>query len=321
VHLARALGLCVLPLLLASALPGAAQPDEAQEQGAAPGPVHVGVGLHVLSVGNYDPNKGTYVLDFYLILAWDAAQAPEGFAPDRFEFMNGRATSKDLIFDGREGEARELWYRVQASLYAQPRFRDYPFDTQHIRLQMEDAVRPAAELVYVPMEGRVGLDERVNVAGWEVRSQAVDVVRSAYPFGEEYSRLRFDVEVERPALGVGLRSFVPPTAFVAIAGIGFFLHVGKVANRLTLATSMVISAVGFHVSQTIGLPSLPNLTLFDEVMVSVYLFLACSVGVATLIAVNEDVWKREGLSRRVNRAGAAATILLPALALVMLRLV
>ncbi|HET6399009.1 MAG TPA: hypothetical protein VFH47_05595 [Candidatus Thermoplasmatota archaeon] len=180
-HLARALGLCVLPLLLASALPGAAQPDEAQEQGAAPGPVHVGVGLHVLSVGNYDPNKGTYVLDFYLILAWDAAQAPEGFAPDRFEFMNGRATSKDLIFDGREGEARELWYRVQASLYAQPRFRDYPFDTQHIRLQMEDAVRPAAELVYVPMEGRVGLDERVNVAGWEVRSQAVDVVRSAYP--------------------------------------------------------------------------------------------------------------------------------------------
>ncbi|HET6399010.1 MAG TPA: hypothetical protein VFH47_05600 [Candidatus Thermoplasmatota archaeon] len=108
---------------------------------------------------------------------------------------------------------------------------------------------------------------------------------------------------------------------MAIAGIGFFLHVGKVANRLTLATSMVISAVGFHVSQTIGLPSLPNLTLFDEVMVSVYLFLACSVGVATLIAVNEDVWKREGLSRRVNRAGAAATILLPALALVMLRLV
>lgn len=307
----------LLPLALL--LVPAAQAQDAPDAPAAPVEVHVGI--HVLSVGNHDANKGTYVLDFYLVLRWDEAAAPAGFKPDRFEFMNGRATSKELLFDdaGDDG-LRELWYRVQASLYAEPRFRQYPFDTQHILLEMEDAVHPVEELVYVPIEGQVGLDDGVHVAGWDVHAQDVTVRVKEYPT-ESYSRLRYDVEVQRPALGVGLRSFVPPVAFVVIAGIGFFLHPSKVANRLALATGMVISAVGFHVSQTVSLPSLPELTLFDEVMVSVYLFLACCVAVATLIAYNEDHWKREGASHRYNRQGAVVTALVPVLALLLLRLV
>jgi hypothetical protein len=103
-------------------------------------PVEINVGLLVINFGNYDANKGTYVLDFYLFFKWDPAAAPANFTPATFEFMNGRASAKDKIFDETNATTgmRELWYRVQANLYSEPSFDDFPFDTQHVRILFED---------------------------------------------------------------------------------------------------------------------------------------------------------------------------------------
>src|SRR5688572_8022701 len=89
-------------------------------------PVEVGVDLHVLNIGNYDANKGTYTLDMYLVLRWDVASAPPAFVPDKYEFMNGRATSKELTYDATVNGTREMWWRIQANLYSSPYFREYP---------------------------------------------------------------------------------------------------------------------------------------------------------------------------------------------------
>jgi hypothetical protein len=298
-----------LPLL---AVPLALLALLALAQPAAAEPVVVDVDLHVISFGNYDPHKGTYTLDTYLHLAYDAAAAPEGFDVTRFEFMNGRAASKDLLSDTTDAAGvRDLWYRIQANLYWEPRFSLYPFDRQQIVLQMEDGVHPAEELQYRLVTEGSGLDPSIRVAGWRIDGVESSVGEKTYAFGETYSRVTFAVHISREPLSALLRSFLPPLAFMVVSGLSFLLHPSKVAQRIALGTSMLISAVGFHVAQTVSLPTLGRLTLFDEVMLSTYAFLAASLVVTTVIAYNEDFRKDAERSWRLNVRGGWLALALP----------
>lgn len=296
----RAWPLLPLALLLLLAAPPAS---------AAPVPVHVD--LHVISFGNYDVNKGTYTLDLYLHLWYDTAAAPSGFDATKFEFMNGRAGSKELLSDTTGNGTRDLWWRIQANLYSEPRFDRYPFDRQDLRLVLEDAVHPDSELVYVPSLSGDGLDPDVRVAGWRIHGTDSGVETKEYPFEESYSRFTYTLQIERAPLSAALRSFLPPLAFMIVSGLSFFLHPSKVGQRITFGTSMLISAVGFHVSQTVSLPTLGRLTLFDNVMLASYAFLAASLVVTALIAHNEDISKREGMTAKYNRYGFWLSLALP----------
>lgn len=295
----------VLALLLVLLVPGA---------GAQVGPVPVEVEVYVVNFGNYDTGRGTYVMDFYLTFRWDPAAAPEGFAPTRFEFMNGRAAgAMDRIGDEVDEATglREVTYRVQANLYSEPRFHDYPYDTQRLELVFEDAVNDAMALRYVPAMAGSGVDEGVRIPGWRLGAATLEESTKTYPPDERFSRARFSVEISREPLSSTLKSFLPPFAFMLVAGLGFFFHPSKVANRITLGTGMLIAAVGFHISQTVGLPPMGTLILFDKVMIATYAFLVGCLIVSTLIHIDEDWWKDRDYTKTINLAGGLLTLAAP----------
>lgn len=293
-------------LSLLAALPLA----QAQE-----GPVPVEVEVYVVNFGNYDTGKGTYVMDFYLTFRWDPAKAPANFTPGRFEFMNGRAQGAiDRIGDEVDPDTglREVNYRIQANLYSEPRFQDYPYDTQSLELLFEDAVNDATRLRYVPVTEGSGVDEGVRIPGWRIGDVTLEEVTKTYPPDETYSRARFAVQISREPLSSTLKSFLPPFAFMLVAGLGFFFHPSKVANRITLGTGMLIAAVGFHISQTVSLPPMGTLILFDKVMIATYAFLVGCLLVSTLIAIDEDWWKDRDYTKVINLAGGLLTLAAPA---------
>ena len=306
----------IVPLLLL--LPLLAAPlASAQEQD---GPLEIDVGLLVINFGNYDANKGTYVLDFYLFFTWNTSEAPADFTPGTFEFMNGRASAKDKIFDETNAQTgtRELWYRVQANLYSEPSFAEFPFDTQHVQILFEDSLLTSDQLVYVPMHDASGLDEGFNAAGWRVGTPTFEIVEKEYKFGETYSRARFTIDLSRERFSTAIKSLLPPAAFIFVAALAFFIHPSKWNNRLALGTGMLISSVMFHISQTVALPPMAKLILFDKVMIAVYLFVVGSLAVTTLIAIDEDYWKDRDYTRHINLYGLAATILVSGATLVLL---
>jgi hypothetical protein len=304
------LALLAFALLL---LPAGAQ---AQEEPA--GPVEVETGILVIGFGNYDANKGTYLLDFYLFFRWDPTTAPANFTPEKFEFMNGRAGAKDKIFDSVEDGKRELWYRIQANLYSEPQFDQFPFDTQRVQVLYEDSVYTDDQLVYVPLVEESGLDEGFHAAGWRVHEPTYEATTKDYKFEETYSRARFSVELSREKFSTAIKTLLPPVAFILVASLQFFMHPTKWANRVGLGTGMLISSVMFHISQTVALPPMAKLILFDKVMIAVYLFVVGSLAVTTLIAIDEDWWKDRDHTRAINLYGAAATILVAGAALVLL---
>lgn len=290
---------CLLTLALVAAAPGAhAQADA---------PVEVGITLVVVSFGNYDAKQGSYLLDFYMVLEWDPRAAPANFTPEAFEFANGRATSRELQADvvNNATGMHELWYRIQANLYSEPRFEWYPFDEQTVEVRIEDTVHPRARLVYAPRMEDSGLDPDLHAAGWEVEAWSFETVENDYSFDEPYDQARFVITLQRSVLSGVLKVILPPLAFVVISGVAFFLvGADKIATRFALTANMAISAVMFHAGQSASLPSLSRMIFLDRYMLAIDVFLFGCVLVTALVALAEMRWKDPGRSRRINLAGA-----------------
>jgi hypothetical protein len=308
VALAAATAALMLSGLLSS-VPSAARAEGPASGGAVP----VDVGLYIISFGNYDANKGTYTMDMYMWFRWNATSAPAGFTVDKFEFMNGRASSKDRIADDTDAATglREVWYRVQANLYSDPQFKQYPFDHQRLQIQFEDANLSSGKLVFRPLEQESGLDPQVKVAGWHLDRTAFSMSDKQYKWGETYSRVTFELDISREPTSTGIKTLLPPIVFCIVSGLSFFFPAGKIAQRIGLGTSMLISAVMFHISQTSALPPLGSLILMDKIMIATYAFLGASLIVTALISVNEDFWKKTQYNRYANLYGGLLSVLLP----------
>lgn len=287
------------PLALLLLVPGAT----AQEDAA--GPVEVTVTIALTSFGNYDATTGTYTLDFYLVLEWGPASAPEGFTAANFEMANGRATSRDLQFNETDNEtgARRLWYRIQADLYSEPRYDWYPFDKQTIEVRIEDKVHTVDDLVYVVGNGT--LEDQFRPAGWQVRDTRFTVRENEYSFDDPYSQARFVVTVQRSVLSGVLKVIVPPIAFVGISAVTFLLlGKEKIATRFALSGNMAISGILFHAAQAATLPSLSRLIFLDRYMLAINAFLFGSVVVTSMVAYAEMKQKDEAKARKMNWRGA-----------------
>jgi len=227
--------------------------------------------------------------------------------------MNGRAGSKDKISDDYSNGTgtREIWYRVQASLYSDPEFKQYPFDHQTLTIEFEDANLSSAKLVYEPLADESGLDPQVNVAGWHLDSTSFSVSEKGYKWGEQYSRATFELKISREPTSTGIKTLLPPIVFCIVSGLSFFFPAKNIAQRIWLGTSMLISAVMFHISQTSALPPLGSLILMDKIMIATYAFLAASLICSALISINEDFWKKPRYNDYVNRLGGIISVILP----------
>lgn len=299
-------GLVVFGLLV-GLLPGITEGVPNVEITAAQREGEIEVGIYQLSIGNFDLSKGTFVADFYLVFRWENAS----ISPLSFEFINGRATSKEKIFESITNASCEVWYRIQANLYMSPEFTNYPFDAQYLPIIIEDAKHNESVISYRISENFSGYDDKIAVPGWKVEGAHIRVERHLYPWGEVYSRVVFAVKLVRDASATAAKLMLPPIIFCIVSGLSFFFKADKITHRLGLGTGTLISAVMFHLSQTASLPPLPSLILIDKIMISVYAFLASSLVATTLIYIDEEFWKHVDYTKQVNRYGAIFTIVFP----------
>ncbi|MFH1101814.1 MAG: hypothetical protein V1726_07245 [Methanobacteriota archaeon] len=296
------LGLLLTGSLFLSCIPTAAQDEPIKNPDTT-----IYAGIYVISIGNFEFTKGTYLLDFYLMFSWEN----QNISPAGFEFMNGRATSKEKIYEAYSNGTSEVWYRVQAALFITPQFHSYPFDSQNIKIILEDSKFNTSTLTYTPLETIIGTDKQFTLAGWKIKSNTINESIHDYPWGEQYSQLIYTIQIERDAGLTAAKLLLPPIIFCIVSGLSFFFKSDKITHRLGLGTSMLISAVMFHLSQTSSLPPLPSLILIDKIMIAVYAFLASSLLATTLIYIDDEYWKDVDYTKIVNRMGGILTIILP----------
>ncbi|MCI0563875.1 MAG: hypothetical protein MN733_35830, partial [Nitrososphaera sp.] len=109
------------------------------------------IGVYVINAGKFDPQSGSYSVDFYLSYVCEAECEPN------FEFANGRAVSIDKIID----EPLEKFYRIQANLQNPVDLRKFPFDSHNLTIEIEDKLQPKQTLEYRADSKQSGIEPSI----------------------------------------------------------------------------------------------------------------------------------------------------------------
>ncbi len=252
----------------------------------------VQVGLYVLNLGKFDIATGSFTADFYLSMKCETKCSPE-----KFEFMNGRATTIDKIID----TDNEKFYRIQANLNNPIDLRRFPFDVQKMEIIIEDKEKSMGELKYVPLKAESGIDKSIFFSGWNIDGWEAEAKEHSYDiYDEVFSQYVFTINISKIAFNSFLKTFLPIIFMVLILMFSFIMDLDKITSRLAVATSSLVAAVMFHISISNQIPPVGYMTIADKLMILTYLFILATVILnVTILELIER--KKQDVAERMHR--------------------
>jgi len=285
----------------ASAQQAPATPPKVMEAiEAAPAPVKptdVVVGAFINDIQELDFKTNNYIIDLYVWFRW---KNPELRPSKTMEFMNSFTSDdnrRNDLFEKPEALPDGTLYsiiRYQGHFSTKFPLEAYPFDTQTLRVMMEDTISGADSLVYVP-DGKhpITLDPVITLPGFTVGKPTMRIITNTYPtnFGdptvektEPYSRIVISIPVTRPVVAMSLKTFVPIVLIVVCASLVFFVRPRYVEGRIGLGITALLTLVALQLTATSGLPDVDYLMMLDKVFLLAYLFII--VALARVVATS-----------------------------------
>jgi len=247
----------------------------------------VKIGSYVLNIRKLEVSSGTWIVDFYVWLAWKN----QDISPINFEIMNGAIDFKDEpIYDTLEVEGQKyscVTRRIVASITNDLNFKNYPLDVQKLTIEIEDRELSVKKMKYVTDSSENNIDDFVKIQGWEIKEKQCEISKHKYKtnFGLEnqsdedltYSRYIFSLNISRPRFSSMLKLLLPLSIILSLSFLSFALSADKISQRISLCVSTVFTAVAFHINLTSAIPQVSYLTLADRLMISSYFILFCTL--------------------------------------------
>lgn len=270
---------------------------QAIEAAPTPRPERVVVGAYINDIQELDFKTNNYVVDLYVWFRWNS---PDIDPPKTMEFMNRYASDanrRDQLIDTPEempDGSRYSIIRYQGLFSTKFPLEAYPFDTQSLKVIMEDTLAGAGDQVYVP-DGKtpVIIDPVITLPGFNVGKPSMRIVTNTYPtnFGdlsvakaEPYSRIIISVPVTRPVVAMSLKTFVPLVLIVVCASLVFFVRPRYVEGRIGLGITALLTLVALQLTATASLPDVDYLMMLDKVFLLAYLFIV--IALARVVATS-----------------------------------
>lgn len=192
-------------------------------------PTQVKIGCYLENLRNFDYLGGVFRGDLYL---WLDSPAKDHESVDNLDFVRSRPTWSSPIIkrdgNGRHYECRRYMLEVNHD-WDMSRF---PFDTQRLRIKLEDLDRSATEMKFVVApESRFA--RHLIPAEWEILSKRIYVNTEKYDtnFGDlndghdmsEYSRVVIEIILARHALPLFFKMVAGAYAAFAAICLSFWL--------------------------------------------------------------------------------------------------
>jgi len=265
-------------------------------------PATVEVGIWLVNVEKVDLAANSYRLDFYLWFRFNSSEISADNVTN-FEFVNG-APSMYVV----SKEQDYLEYRVRGDFIKTFDFRQYPFETHTLAVELEHKNLDISHLIFKE-DPASKVDEAVNVAGWSVGDFETSVIEHSY--GEEtYSRFVFSITLGRPTLSAFVKSVLPITVITTISLLAFFISPQNFSQRIGLGVTTLLSATAFHLSLLSGIPPTGYLTLADRIMLSVYIIFLYNLSASVYIMRLVDAKKIEEAAKFNSKALKTLPILI-----------
>lgn len=317
---ARALFLSLLVLGLPAA--ASAQPDTAR------------IGLYVVDIAQINERENTFHIELDVISSW---VDPERATGERREFGDAEATKfldqgwfpRAFITNAKAGLNIHLQHttlhpdgrvvnraRLEAVIRAPLDFREFPFDSQALRIQVESYSHDAEALTLVLDEDFSGFDRHFQMPEWEV----LGTEASASPVLREqdqrtYSRLDFSVNVQR-RVGYYLWKVVLPLVLItAISWVVFWMSSDGLGRRAGITATGMLTVIAYQFIIAGMLPRFPYLTILDKVTLLALVLIALTMleNLATARLAEEQRARFDQASRiafpLALAAGLAATMI------------
>jgi hypothetical protein len=270
----------------------------------------VQVGVVLLGITDINERAGTWDADFYLYEHWRPAP---GFTPQT-EVVNEserHATQFDTteLHDGVCERSR----RLRSTLRSTYNLRTFPFDQQHLRLEISDDEFTTGDVVYGETPQPLGFGDaaRDAVSGWKVEGDlAFSHGGRAFVWeagAPEYDYAVVSARVRRHVTYHLTKYFLPLFIIVVLAFSVFWIDAEDLGSQVTIGVTCVLAAIAFQLAEAASLPAVDYLTLADRVYAICYV----AIGLAVLETIYSNSLARRGKKAEATRADRRCKVIFP----------
>jgi hypothetical protein len=287
------------------------------------GPVRVTVGLYVVDISDINETNNTFQTEIDIIAFWNDPRLgfdAEAEGTDRRIYLGKAAEHlRSQIWNVQGGAANTvgglnviqqkitifadgklmLEVRVAAKLRAMLDYSRFPFDAQALPIHIESFGwnRDVARLE--PLPEQTGFDPDFELAEWTIVD--VEPVVSEFERPRDpvpYSRLTYNITIERKTGFYIWKIFLPLLVIVAISWVVFWMDREMLGRRAGVSVTGILTMIAYQFVVSESIPRVSYLTVLDKVLLLSTLTIA-----ATLLEslVVEAVKAREGDATRIDR--------------------
>ena len=279
-------------------------------------PDTVKVGSYVISVHDINFREKEYTARFWL---WFTYANPEFDFSKQLDIPNAKTIeTPEIIMDSIDGKAWAIM-KMKATMKEKWNVRDFPFDEQHLRIQIENTLFDNKSLVFQPDVKGSQYDSEDALDGWIINDFRVSSGNNLYEtgFGDSrpgrdkqiFSTFLIELDIHRDALGLFMKIFLGMYIAFLIAMISFTPQPWELEPRFGLPVGGLFAAVGNKYIIDSLLPETSAFTLVDTLHTITFLGIFSTLVVSAIALKLYDTGRKEACLK-VNRVGSRIVIAL-----------
>ena len=276
-------------------------------------PDTVKVGAYIISVHDINFHDKEYTVRFWL---WFVYDNPDFDFSKQLDIPNAKEIEPpEIINDSIDGKAWTIM-KMKCTMKESWDVKDFPFDSQHLRVQIENTLFDNKHLVFVPDVQGSRFDEKEAIDGWSIANFGVFNKENDYETGfgdsssstQVFSTFNIEMDIERDAWGLFLKIFIGMYIAFLIAMVSFTPHPSELEPRFGLPVGGLFAAVGNKYIIDSLLPESSAFTLVDTLHSFTFFAVFITLVVSALSLRLHDAGKIEQ-SKKVNSIGSRFVII------------
>lgn len=314
----------LLGVLMALASTWAAALTVSAPANADPGSDRVYVGAYLKDVQDIDVAAETFTVDVYLWLRWTN---PAINPPATLEVMNSSGfqntttsstggVAPQMLYDtpvDMPDGSKYMLMRYQGVFSRKLALRDYPFDTQMLRVVFKDARADIRKLNFVPDTNPISINRSLltTIPGYSLGTPRLSIIDHRYetnfgdirvpPDGVPFSCVAIDLPVKRNVLPYIVKLFVPIFIVILITALIFVLPARLEEARAGIGITALLTIIALQWSTEGDLPSVEYLTMLDVIYILSMIYIAAATGYSVLASRRNHHERSPALTATLDR--------------------
>jgi len=244
-------------------------------------PEHIRVGLRVTHLREVSERGGSWSGEVSLVTRWPAG----GLRPDLAVRNAAGDLASSVDETTRDGDLCYREHRIAATFSNWFRLRRFPFDSQLLRLLLEERTLTDEDAIWEQelWPNLIAIDAYRELSGWQVTGYPqLEVKRSSFsavPNHKGPRLLIISTPIDRVSQFYLTRYFLPLFLIVALAYGLFWIKPDDLGSAASVGITCMLAIITFQITQADTLPRVPYLTLADRVYTACYLATAGALGI------------------------------------------